>query len=256
MVNDFLIEYFPSILDYNFTASVEKQFDEIAEGKEQWTDAIEAFYRDFHPSVENTIATKSAHKAGERILGTDPASGKAVSVKIGRFGPVAQIGSADDEEKPRFAQLKKGMSIETVTLEEALDLFKLPRTLGQHEGKSVTVGAGRFGPYIYYNGTYVSLPKGLDPMEVTLEEALQLLQAKQEAEAKKHIKRFDENPDLEILDGRYGPYISYNGKNYKIPKDIEPRDLTLQACLDLVKLQDEKGTTKPKRAAARSKKKA
>ena len=257
VVNDFLIEYFPSILDYNFTASVEKQFDEIAEGKEQWTDAIEAFYRDFHPSVENTIATKSAHKAGERILGNDPQSGKVVSVKIGRFGPVVQIGSAEDEEKPRFAQLKKGMSIETVTLEEALELFKLPRTLGQHDGKTVTVGAGRFGPYVCCNNLYVSLPKTLDPLSVTLEEALQLLQAKQEAEAKKHIKRFDENPDLEILDGRYGPYISYDGKNYKIPKDIEPRDLTLQACLDLVKLQDEKSASKPKRTTtARSRKKA
>ena len=256
VVNDFLIEYFPSILDYNFTASVEKQFDEIAEGKEQWTDAIEAFYRDFHPSVENTIATKSAHKAGERILGNDPQSGKVVSVKIGRFGPVVQIGSAEDEEKPRFAQLKKGMSIETVTLEEALELFKLPRTLGQHDGKTVTVGAGRFGPYVCCNNLYVSLPKTLDPLSVTLEEALQLLQAKQEAEAKKHIKRFDENPDLEILDGRYGPYISYDGKNYKIPKDIEPRDLTLQACLDLVKLQDEKSASKPKRTTtARSRKK-
>ena len=255
VVNDFLIEYFPSILDYNFTASVEKQFDEIAEGKEQWTDAIEAFYRDFHPSVENTIATKSAHKAGERMLGTDPQSGKEVSVKIGRFGPVVQIGSADDEEKPRFAQLKKGLSIETVTLEEALELFKLPRTLGEHEGKTVTVGAGRFGPYIYYSGMYVSLPKDLDPMDVTLEEALGLVRAKQEAEAKKHLKRFEEEPELEILAGRYGPYIAYKGSNYKIPKDIEPCDLTLKACLDLVKLQEEKASGKPKRATARSKKK-
>ena len=146
VVNDFLVEYFPNILDYNFTANVEKQFDEIAEGDKQWTEILRAFYDHFHPAVESTLATKSAHKAGERILGTDPISGKQVSVKIGRFGPVAQIGTAEDEEKPRFAQLGKDMSLETVTLEETLELFKLPRTLGEHEDKTVTIGAGRFGP--------------------------------------------------------------------------------------------------------------
>ena len=249
VVNDFLIEYFPDILDYNFTASVEKQFDEIAEGDKQWTAILKTFYKKFHPSVENTLAAKTAHKAGERILGTDPVSGKQVSVKIGRFGPVAQIGTAEDEEKPRFAQVKKEMSIETITLEEALELFKLPRTLGEYEGKNVVVGAGRFGPYIQNNGLYASLPKTMDPMTVTLEEAIELLQKKQEAEAQKHIKKFEEEPELEILNGRYGPYIAYKGSNYKIPKDIIPQDLSLQACLEIVKLQSDKETGKSKRTA-------
>ena len=249
VVNDFLIEYFPDILDYNFTASVEKQFDEIAEGDKQWTAILKTFYKKFHPSVENTLAAKTAHKAGERILGTDPVSGKQVSVKIGRFGPVAQIGTAEDEEKPRFAQVKKEMSIETITLEEALELFKLPRTLGEYEGKNVVVGAGRFGPYIQNNGLYASLPKTMDPMTVTLEEAIELLQKKQEAEAQKHIKKFEEEPELEILNGRYGPYIAYKGSNYKIPKDIIPQDLNLQACLEIVKLQSDKDTGKSKRTA-------
>lgn len=249
VVNDFLIEYFPDILDYNFTASVEKQFDEIAEGDKQWTAILKTFYKKFHPSVENTLAAKTAHKAGERILGTDPVSGKQVSVKIGRFGPVAQIGTAEDEEKPRFAQVKKEMSIETITLEEALELFKLPRTLGKYEGKNVVVGAGRFGPYIQNNGLYASLPKTMDPMTVTLEEAIELLQKKQEAEAQKHIKKFEEEPELEILNGRYGPYIAYKGSNYKIPKDIIPQDLNLQACLEIVKLQSDKDTGKSKRTA-------
>ena len=254
VVNDFLMEYFPTILDYNFTASVEKQFDEIAEGEKQWTSILKAFYKDFHPSVESTLATKSAHKAGERMLGTDPASGKQVSVKIGRFGPVAQIGTAEDEEKPRFAQLKKNMSIETVTLEEVLELFKLPRTLGEHEGKTVTVGAGRFGPYVHYNNLYVSLPKGSDPLSITLEEALELIKAKEEAEAQRHLKKFDEEPELEILNGRYGPYISYKGNNYKIPKDIVPQDLSLKSCMDLIKLQSD--PDKPKTRRGKSAKKA
>lgn len=253
VVNDFLIEYFPDILDYNFTASVEKQFDEIAEGDKQWTAILKTFYKKFHPSVENTLAAKTAHKAGERILGTDPASGRQVSVKIGRFGPVAQIGTVEDVEKPRFAQLKKEMSIETITLEEALELFKLPRTLGEYEGKNVVVGAGRFGPYIQNNGLYASLPKTMDPMTVTLEEAIELLQKKQEAEAQKHIKKFDEEPELEILNGRYGPYIAYKGSNYKIPKDIVPQDLNLEACMGIIKLQSDKETGKPKRATKAAK---
>ena len=253
VVNDFLIEYFPDILDYNFTASVEKQFDEIAEGDKQWTAILSTFYKKFHPSVENTLAAKSAHKAGERVLGTDPVSGKQVSVKIGRFGPVAQIGTAEDEEKPRFAQVKKEMSIETITLEEALELFKLPRTLGEYEGKNVVVGAGRFGPYIQHNGLYTSLPKEMDPLAVTLEEAIELIQQKQQAEAQRHLKKFAEEPELEILNGRYGPYIAYKGSNYRIPKDIVPEDLSLQACLDIVKLQSDKEATRPKRTAKAAK---
>ena len=244
-------------MDYNFTASVEKQFDEIAEGDTKWTTIMKTFYKTFHPSVESTLAAKNAHKTGERILGDDPVSGKPVSVKIGRFGPVVQIGSAEDEEKPRFSPLKKGQSIETITLAEAMELFKLPRTLGEHEGKTVTVNAGRFGPYIYYSGTYTSLPKGVDPMEIELEEALELIKEKAEAEAKKHLKKFDEEPELEIMNGRYGPYIAYKGSNYKIPKDIVPEDLNLDACMEIIKLQSEKAASapaKPKRGKYTKKK--
>ena len=247
VVNDFLTQYFPNILDYNFTANVEKQFDEIAEGKESWTSTLKEFYGDFHPSVENTLAVKNETKAGERILGIDPQSGKQVSVKIGRFGPVAQIGKAEDEEKPRFAQLKKEMSIESVSLEEVLDLFKLPRELGEYEGATITIGAGRFGPYIYHNKAYTSLPKGTDPMSITLEEAIDLIKEKLNAEAQRHIKQFAEEPELEIMNGRFGPYIAYKGSNYKIPKDIVPQDLTLDACRELIKLQENK-TTKSRRA--------
>ena len=252
VVNDFLTEYFPDILDYNFTASVEKEFDEIAEGEVQWTSIMKTFYDQFHPSVEKTLSIKTEHKVGERILGEEPGTGKTVSVKIGRFGPVVQIGTVDDEEKPRFAQMKKGQSMETITLEEALELFKLPRTIGEYEGKTVSVGIGRFGPYIQHNKVYVSLPKTLDPMKVTLEEAEQLILEKRAKEAERHIKKFDEEPDMEILNGRYGPYIAYKGNNYKIPKDIVPQDLSLKSCLELVKIQDEKGpgtSAKGKRTA-------
>ena len=255
VVNDFLMEYFPNILDYNFTASVEKQFDEIAEGEKKWTTILSNFYQGFHPSVENTLATQNAHKAGERILGQEPGSGKQVSVKIGRFGPVVQIGTASDSEKPRFAQLKKDMSIETITLEEALDLFKLPRTLGEYEGKTVTVGTGRFGPYIHNNGIYASLPKTIDPLEITLDEAIELIQNKKDAEAKKHIKKFEEEPELEILNGRYGPYITYKGSNYKIPKDIIPQDLSLDACREIIKLQSDPDAPKARRGKYAKKKK-
>ena len=255
VVNDFLMEYFPNILDYNFTASVEKQFDEIAEGEKKWTAILSNFYQGFHPSVENTLATKNAHKAGERILGQEAGSGKQVSVKIGRFGPVVQIGTASDSEKPRFAQLKKDMSIETITLEEALDLFKLPRTLGEYEGKTVTVGTGRLGPYIHNNGIYASLPKTIDPLEITLDEAIELIQNKKDAEAKKHIKKFEEEPELEILNGRYGPYITYKGSNYKIPKDIIPQDLSLDACREIIKLQSDPDAPKARRGKYAKKKK-
>ncbi|WP_294471214.1 type I DNA topoisomerase [uncultured Bacteroides sp.] len=242
VVNDFLTEYFPDILEFNFTANVEKEFDEIAEGEVKWTSIMKTFYDKFHPSVENTLAIKTEHKVGERILGQDPATGKTVSVKIGRFGPVAQIGTVEDEEKPRFAQLKKGQSIETITFEEALELFKLPRTIGEYEGKTVSVGLGRFGPYILHNKVYVSLPKTVDPMTISLQEAEELILEKRKKEAERHIKLFAEEPELEILNGRYGPYMTYKGSNYKIPKDIVPQDLSLQSCLELIKLQDEKGT--------------
>ncbi len=255
VVNDFLTEYFPDILDYNFTASVEKEFDEIAEGEVQWTSIMKTFYNQFHPSVEKTLSIKTEHKVGERILGEEPGTGKTVSVKIGRFGPVVQIGTVDDEEKPRFAQMKKGQSMETITLEEALELFKLPRTIGEYEGKTVSVGIGRFGPYIQHNKVYVSLPKTLDPMKVTLEEAEQLILEKRAKEAERHIKKFDEEPDMEILNGRYGPYIAYKGNNYKIPKDIVPQDLSLKSCLELVRIQDEKGPSTSSKGKRTAKKK-
>lgn len=255
VVNDFLTEYFPDILDYNFTANVEKQFDEVAEGDIEWTSLMKDFYHAFHPSVEGTLATKTEHKVGERILGKDPVTGKVVSVKIGRFGPVVQIGSADDTEKPRFAQMKKGLSMETITLEVALELFKLPRSLGEFEEKALTIGTGRFGPYVRHDNKYYSLPKEMDPMEVTHDEAIELIQNKREAEAQKLIRTFAEEPDMQVLNGRYGPYISYKGSNYKIPKDIEPRDLNLEACFKLIKLQEEKASVSPKRGRFAAKKK-
>ena len=254
VVNDFLMEYFPAIMDYNFTANVEKEFDEVAEGEKPWTGLMEQFYQKFHPLVEQTLSVKSEHKVGERVLGIDPSSGKPVSVKIGRFGPMAQIGSAEDEEKPRFAQLNKEQSLETITLEEALELFKFPRALGDIDGKPVTVGKGKFGPYIRYENTYVSIPKTVDPLSVTLEEAEQMLKDKQEAEAKKVIKTFAENPDLQILNGRYGPYIAYQKKNYKIPENVEPADLNLDACFKVIELQKEKSETRKVIRSAKKKK--
>ncbi len=245
VVNDFLTEYFPSILDYNFTATVEKEFDEVAEGEKQWTAIMKDFYTDFHPLVETTLSTKTERKVGERVLGNEPGTNKPVSVKIGRFGPVVQIGTADDEEKPRFAQMKKGQSIETITLEEALDLFKLPRTLGDYEGQTVTVGTGRFGPYVRHDSKYTSLPKDMDPMAITLEEAIELIVEKRATEAKKVLKTFDEEPELQIMDGKYGPYMAYKGSNYKIPKNIIPLDLTLQNCMELITIQAEKAASSP-----------
>ena len=250
VVNDFLTAYFPHILDFNFTANVEKQFDEVAEGETEWTCMIRDFYENFHPSVESTLATKTEHKVGERILGNEPSTGKVVSVKIGRFGPVVQIGSADDTEKPRFAQMKKNQSMETITLEEALELFKLPRQLGEFEGKTVNIGSGRFGPYVHHDGKYISIGKDKDPMTITLEEAVALIEDKRKQEAQRIIRTFPEEPELEILNGRYGPYVAYKGSNYKIPKDIEPQDLNLEACMKIIKLQEEKAAISPKRKRA------
>ena len=245
VVNDFLNDYFPKILDYNFTANVEKEFDDIAEGKEQWTDAMRSFYTEFHPMVEKATVQKGEHKVGERILGKDPKTGKPVSVKIGRFGPMAQIGSAEDSVKPRFAQLKKNMSIESVTLDEVLELFKLPRTLGELNGKAVMVGAGRFGPYINYDKSYTSVPKTMDPLEITLEDAIALLKDKEDNDAKRHLKKFEEEPELEIMNGRYGPYIAYMGVNYRIPKTIkDPESLTLEACQEIIAKENERKAEK------------
>ena len=253
VVNDFLMEYFPEIMDYNFTASVEKQFDEVAEGEKEWTVLMDKFYQEFHPLVEKTAQTKTEHKVGERILGTDLASGKPVSVKIGRYGPVIQIGSAEDEEKPRFAQLPKGMTLETITLEEALECFKLPRVLGEFEGKELSVGVGRFGPYVRVDKAFVSIPKDMDPLTISLEEAVGLLVAKREAAENKIIKTFADNADLQVLNGRYGPYIAYKKKNYKIPENIEPADLTVETCFKLMELQKVKDENRKARYNAKKK---
>jgi DNA topoisomerase-1 len=253
VVTDFLTAYFPTILDYNFTADVEKEFDDIAEGDKQWTTLMKDFYAGFHPAVEATLATRNEHKAGERVLGTDPKTGKPVSVKIGRFGPCIQIGTADDEEKPRFSQLKKGLSMETITLEEALDAFKLPRTVGTFEDTAVVVGIGPFGPYVKHNAKYTSIPKDVDPLLIPLEDAVTLINQKREAEVKKQIKTFDEDPQVRVLNGRYGPYIAYKGKNYKIPKEVVPQELELPAVMELIQKQDEKGPS-PRRGKYAAKK--
>ena len=236
VVNDFLMANFPDIMDYNFTAKVEQQFDRIAEGKEEWNTMMKIFDKSFEPTVDKVMNARSEHKAGERQLGKEPETGKPVFVKIGRFGPVVQIGSADDTEKPRFSQLPSDKSIETITLEEALELFKLPRTIGEFEGSDVVIGAGRFGPYVMHNKKYVSLPKGTDPMKVTLEEAIQLIGEKREQEQKRHIKTFDEDAKLEVLNGRYGPYIAYDGKNYRMPKALHEKaaELSYAECMEIV----------------------
>ncbi len=255
VVTDFLDENFPEIMDYNFTADVEKQFDEVAEGKKEWAGLMHDFYENFEPQVEKTLADKSGHKAGERQLGIDPQSGRPVFVKIGRYGPMVQIGQAGDEEKPVFATMKKGQSTETLTLEEALELFKLPRTLGEFEDKEVSVGTGRFGPYIKHDGKYVSLPKDEDPLKVSLEKAVELILAKREAEAKRFIKSFEEDPEMEILNGPYGPYISYKKKNYRLPKDKKESaaGLTFDECMKIINAETEKPKKTPR---ARGKKKA
>lgn len=238
VVNDFLTEYFPDILNYNFTANVEQQFDDIAEGKTVWNDEIDHFYKLFHPVVESALALRLEHKVGERVLGKDPKSGRPVSVKIGRFGPLVQIGTPEDTEKPLFASLLKGQSMSTITLEEALKLFDLPRTLGDFEGKTVVVGIGRFGPYIRHDDKYVSLPKEFTPQGVSLEDAIMLIQQKREQESQRLIKKFDEDDELELLNGRFGPYIAYKKKNYKLPKGSEPASLTFADCMKIVEDAD------------------
>ena len=253
VVNDFLLDFFPEIMDYNFTAMAEKDFDEIADGNQNWTELISKFYKDFEPKINGIINTKNEHKVGERVLGNDPASGKPVSVKIGRFGPIVQIGTASDEEKPRFAQMKPGQTLETITLEEALSLFSLPRTLGEYNGEGVTIGAGKFGAYIKHGTVYITLPKSHDPLKISLEEAVELIDEKREAEAKKIIKTFEEKAGLQVLNGRFGPYIAFDGNNYKLPKNITPADLTLEECMDIISKQQDGGKAPAKRRYTKKK---
>lgn len=249
VVNDFLMEYFPDVLDYNFTASVEKEFDSVAEGELVWTKAIDKFYKIFHPIVEATAAVKTEHKVGERELGIDPKSGNPVFVKIGRYGPVVQIGAAhaDDKEapKPQFAPLMKGQSIDTITLEEALKLFDLPRTVGEYEGKVMVAAVGRFGPFIRHDGKFVSIPKDLNPLTITAEEAIALIEGKRVKDEQRFIKKFEEDPEMEILKGRFGPYISYQKANYRIPKTVtDPTILTLEDCKKIIAEAGEKPAAK------------
>ena len=238
VVNDFLLQNFPEIMDYNFTAKVENQFDKIAEGKEEWKDMMSKFDKPFEKTVDQVMKSRSEHKAGERILGKDPKTGRTVLVKIGKFGPLAQIGTADDDEKPRFAQMPKDKSIETITLEEALELFKLPRELGEFEGMPVTIGAGRFGPYVQHNKKYVSLPKEDDPMTVTLDHAISLILAKRLKDREREIKIFEEDDRLQLLKGRFGPYLAFDGNNYRIDKSLHDRalagDLSYDECMEII----------------------
>ena len=236
VVNDYLMEHFPIIMDYNFTAKVELDFDKIAEGKVQWMKMMKNFDKDFEPTVEKAINQRSERKAGERELGKDPKTGKPVFAKIGRFGPVVQIGVASDKEKPQFAHMPKELSMETITLEQALELFKLPRMLGEYEGEPITVSSGRYGPYILHKNLYASLPKGSDPLTITIAEAVKLIDEKRHQEEKKHLRVFVEDQDLEILDGRYGPYLVYKGKNYRLPKSLHEkvRELSYEEAMAIV----------------------
>ena len=246
VVNDFLQEYFPEIMDYDFTSEVEQDFDNVAEGKQTWEAVIKKFYKEFMPLVEKTSNSKSEHRVGERVLGNDPKTGKIVSVKIGRFGPVVQVGAADDEEKPRFAQLKKNQSLETLTLEEALELFKLPRDLGQFEGASVTIGTGKYGPYVQHQGKYVSMPKDKDPLTISLDEAVALIDQKRREDAEKHLRVFEEDSEMEIMRGRFGAYLYYKGSNYHLSKaqQTDYQSLTYEQCLAIIEAQESKPNTR------------
>lgn len=258
VVNDFLTEYFPSILDYNFTAHVEEKFDEIAEGKLGWNNEIKDFYTDFHPSIEKVSSMRMEHKVGERLLGTDPKTGKPVSVKIGRYGPLVQIGEPTDEEKPQFASLLNGQSVSSITLEEALKLFALPRTVGEYNGKTVVAAIGRFGPYLRHDGKFVSIPKKYAPLTITIEEAIPLIEEKLRQEANKLVKSFPEEPGLEVLNGRYGVYLAYKPEgakkaiNYKIPKDTDGATLSYERAKQLMKEQDEAPASPRRRGTKKS----
>lgn len=250
VVNDFLVEHFPNVIDFSFTAKVEKEFDHIAQGDQAWDEMIQNFYGNFHSKVELTENIKRTDVNSSKELGVDPKSGKVVIARLGKFGPLVQIGDAEDEEK-KFASLRKGQFIESITLEDALELFKLPRDLGTFEDKKVVAAIGRFGPYIRHDSKFVSLGKDYDPLSVTLDEAIQLIKDKREADAKKHIKSFDENPDIQVLNGRWGPYIKMGKSNFKIPKDKEAESLTYEEVMKLIETQGDAKKAKPKKAAAK-----
>jgi DNA topoisomerase-1 len=233
VVTEFLMTHFDQIMDYGFTASVEKQFDEIAQGMKNWSDMIDEFYKPFHVNVNNTIET--AEKAtGERLLGTDPESGKNVYARIGRFGPMIQIGETGDEEKPRFASMIKGQNIQSIELSAALELFNLPRIIGTFEDEEVQANIGRFGPYVRHKGKYYSLPKEEDPMTVDLDVAIALIIEKRAEEKNRIIKSFSEDETIQVLNGKYGPYIKSGKKNYRIPKGSEPAELTFENVQEII----------------------
>ena len=234
VVNDFLVDQFPNIVDYNFTARVEEEFDTIAEGKTAWSGAIGDFYQRFHPEVERATHERPAQRVGQRILGVQPSTGLQVSVSIGRYGPMAQLGTAEDAEKPRFASLQKGQSLETITLEEALALFDLPKNIGEYEGEVMTVAVGRFGPYVRHAGKFYSLPKDTDPLSCTAEQAIEIIREKRESEEKSLLKSFAEDADLSIRTGRFGPYLKYKTDNYKLPKDVDPTSMSYEDCMKLI----------------------
>ena len=234
VVNDFLVDQFPNIVDYNFTARVEEEFDTIAEGKTAWSGAIGDFYQRFHPEVERATHERPAQRVGQRILGVQPSTGLQVSVSIGRYGPMAQLGTAEDAEKPRFASLQKGQSLETITLEEALSLFDLPKNIGEYEGEAMTVAVGRFGPYVRHAGKFYSLPKDTDPLSCTAEQAIEIIREKRESEEKSLLKSFAEDADLSIRTGRFGPYLKYKTDNYKLPKDVDPTSMSYEDCMKLI----------------------
>jgi DNA topoisomerase-1 len=249
VVNDFLVEHFPNVIDFSFTARVEKEFDNIASGGQVWQDMLDSFYGNFHKNVEDTEQISRQDINSSRELGNHPVSGKPMIVRLGKFGPLVQIGDSEDEEK-QFASLKKGQFIENITMEDALELFKLPRDIGMFEDKKMVAAIGRFGPYVRHDGNFVSLPKEMDPLSITEEEGIQLIEDKREADAKKHIKSFDENPEIQVLNGRWGPYIKMGKNNYKIPKDKEAETLTYEETLHIIENQPE-----PKKKGARFAKK-
>jgi DNA topoisomerase I len=247
VVNDFLVNYFPGIIDFSFTARIEKEFDDISQGKIEWDKMIDRFYKDFHPQVETTEQVSRSEARTVREVGTDPESGRKVYAKLGKFGPIVQIGEGSEDEKPQFASLLKGQYIETISLDEALQLFKLPRIVGIFDGKEIHAGIGRYGPYIRYDNKFISL-RDEDPLQIRENEAIELIKANQKSEAEKLIKKFDENDEVTVIHGRYGPYIRFGKKNVKIPKGKEPASLSYEECKELAeKAPVKKGRFKGKK---------
>jgi DNA topoisomerase-1 len=264
-VNDFLVDQFKDIVDFGFTANIEKELDEIAEGRTVWGTMIADFYKDFHQSVEHADTIERSKINSSKDLGVHPQNGQRVSVRLGRFGPMVQIGETEGEEKPQFASLRKDQSIDTINLEEALELFKLPRTVGEVDGEAIVAAAGRFGPYLKFMGKFFSLPAGVNPLEIELQQAQEIIEAKLLADANKLIKTFEENKEAQILNGRWGPYIAFGDRNLKIPKGEDPASITYERVLTLAEEQKDKPagrgrvkakTATPKKAAATPKAKA